>query len=95
MGLRGKRGKNGGERDESGVYSSVRLESEMFGGRVIFLRRSSTARLADSTISWRECISLCVYVYACVRVEVQENKLAHVREMIHLRAFVRSRCKKD
>lgn len=35
----------------SGVYSSARLESEMFGGRVIFLRRFSTAPLADSTIS--------------------------------------------
>jgi len=67
----------------SRVYSLVRLESEMFGGRVIFLRRSSTAPLADSTISWRVCIDLCVWV----RVQVQANKLAHVRKMMHLRIF--------
>lgn len=51
-----KGGKIGGEGvRRSRVYSSVRLESEMFGGRVIFLRRSSTAPLGDSTISLREC----------------------------------------
>jgi len=55
----------------------------MFGGRVIFLRRSSTAPLADSTISWRECINLCVWVRVQVRVQVQANKLAHVRKMMH------------
>lgn len=58
----------------SEVCSSVRLEFEMFGERVIFLRRSSTVPLTDSTISWRECISLymcSLYTCVCVRVRVR------------------------
>lgn len=66
----------------------------MFGGRVIFLRRSSTAPLADSMISWRECISLCVRICMRTRVQVQENKLTHVREMVHLRIFYERDVKK-
>lgn len=76
---------DGESRDRSGVYSPVRLESEMFGERVIFLQRPTTAPLADSTISWHSRVGRCVDASMCTpaRVQVQANKLAHVREIIH------------
>lgn len=65
---REKGGRSGEGVRRSRVYSSVRLESEMFGGRVIFLRRSSTAGIPRYRCV--SVISLCVRVRICVQERI-------------------------